>query len=330
VLGGALNLFGQNKSMEQMKKVYGDIKNLPGMQGPANLMGDFGSSVDGQQQFNPLTQSLMSLYGSTAPGMMTGQMANPLLQMGLGGMGNALSAANAANMYNVGPMNAGSLGISQGLFDQGMANLQRAGDVGGLRDEQLAMMREAYAPTAQKMRVDLSEDLYNMGLLGRKTDTQGSYGMQRAMLDAQNQADLGFQNAAFDRGMQQANYLQNLGMGQLGSGLGAESQAFRQALGSNQAKQNALNANLGLFSNLYGMGGELFGQNYGLGLEGMNTMNMFNRLGLDMAAMPYQLQAELLRGSGDHANAMANLGSQMASQKGGFFSSLGGMFGGGG
>jgi hypothetical protein len=327
LIGGALNLFGQNKSMDILKDTQDTLMNLPGMQGPSNLMGDFGSSVDGQQAFNQQTRNALSGLDATMPGLFGGQMANPLLQMGLGGLGSAVQGAQNAFNTNIGPMNAGSLGAAGGLMQQGLANMASAGDQSALYNQSLQNMREMYAPEQQRQQNQLFDALASKGLLGAKTDVSSGNTMQRNYFDAQAQADRGFQDAAFNRAQAEATRLGNLGMGQFGQGLGAEAQAFRQALGSNQAAQQAALQNAGLFQGLYGMGGDIFGQNYGLGLGGMDALLGMNRFGLDMAAMPYQLQADLLKGSGYHADAQAMLGKQMADSSGGFFSSLGGLFG---
>lgn len=327
LIGAGLNLFGQNKSMEYLKDTQSNLQNMPGMQGPANLSGQFGSSIDGQQAFNLPTQQMIGGLAGTMPGLLGGGMANPLLNLGLGGLSGAVGGASNAFNTNIGAMNQGSLGASGGLLQQGLSNLASAGDQSALYNQSLANQRAMYAPEQQRQQTQLFDAMAGKGLLGPKTDIESGNVMQRNYFDAQTRADQMMRDTAFGRAQTEASRLGQLGLGQIGQGLGAESQAFRQALGANTQAQQAALQNAQLYQNLYGMGGELFGQNYGLGLGGMDAMLGFNRFGLDAAAMPYQLQAGLLQGSGYHAEAQAALGQAMADQGGGFFSTLGGLFG---
>ena len=319
LLGGLGSLLGNQQAMKYFDQGRNDIQNLPGMQGPANLMGDFGSSVNGMFGFNP-TMSLANLgIGGTMGSLLAGQGGNQFGGIDLQGM-----LANLPGQQQLGAMNTLSGGQAGNLFGMGMQNMQAAGNQQGLYDQSLQVMRDAYAPQRQVEQNQLFDDLYSKGLLGAGTATQG----QNNMLDrffAQNaQADLGFQNQAFDRAMAQQNFLGNLGSQQVGQGFGAENQAWQQALGSlAQNQQFGLNR-LQQAQGLFDIGQNAFAQNYGLGLQGAETLLGYGDFGLRGAAMPYQLQAGLLQGGGYHAQALADLAAAQADASSGF---LGGMFG---
>lgn len=321
VLSGLGGLFGGTQSLKQYQKGIDHISRLPGMQGPSNLFGDFGSAVGGGFQFNQALGGAQNLLSGGLQGLLNYQIPQALQGLNLG---DVSSFTDSALSQTIGPMNAVASGAAQGLFDQGQANLLAAQDVGGLRNQQLDIMRQAFAPEAERRQVRMFDDLYSKGLLGPQTDTQGQSGIVRAMMESLNQADLGFQNEAFNRGMQQSQFLGNLGLQQIGQGFGAENQAFGQALQALGQNQTAGMQRLQAAQGLFGLGNDVFAQRHGLGLQGVESLLGMSDFGLRAARSPFELQAGLLSGSGQHADALQTLYGQLAKGTGGFF---GGMFG---
>ena len=318
MLGGLGSIFGNQKSMQYYDDAINNIKNLPGMQGPSNLLGDFGTSINGQFGFNPQMGAANQLIGSGLGGLLSGQGSNQFGNIDLQGMLNQFPTMSQEAMNTI------SGGAAPTLFDMGMANMQAAGNQQGLYDQQLSLLREAYAPQRQVEQNQLFDDLYSKGLIGQNTATQGQNNMLDRFFDRQNQQDLAFQNQAFDRALAQQTFLGNLGSGQVSQGLGAEGQSFNQTLGANQFNLGAATNRFNLAQGLFGLGQNAFAQNYGLGLQGAESLLGYGNFGLNAAAMPYQLQAGLLQGGGYHANALADIGINQASSSSSF---MGGLFG---
>jgi hypothetical protein len=319
MLGGLGGLFGGMQTQKMFDEGRQDIMGLPGMQGPSNLMGDFGTSIGGQFGFNNAMGNAQQLMQGTQQGLFQGQ--NPFANVGVM---DQYQQAMQGMQTPMGAGNAIAAGGAGNLFGQGMQNLQAAGNTQGIYDQQLDLQRQAYAPQAQRERTAMFDDLFAKGLLGSGTNTGSQNSIVRQLTDSQSQADLGFQQQAFARAQQEAGRLGGLGMQQTGQGLGAENQAFQQAMGAGGFNQQQLLGRLGAAQSLFGQGQEQFAQNYGLGLQGAETMLGFGDFGLRGAAMPYQLQAGLLSGSGYHSQALAGLTEAQASANAGF---MGGLFG---
>ena len=322
-LGG---LLGNNAAMEHLQTARNDILNLPGMQGPTGLGGSWGQvGANGQMQLGAGQQGALNMmsgqYGNLFGGGNAG-MFNPAINNL--NIGNQAQNVNNQLAQQMGAMNGISGMGAGGLFGMGMNNMMNAQNQQGLYNQSLDVMRQAAQPEQQRTQNRFMDQMYNMGLLGPNTNVQSGNGAARAMFDSFGQQDLGFQNQAFDRMANQQQFLGNMGMNQVGQGLGAEAQAFRQQLGALQQNQGAALQGLGAAQGLLGAQGNLFAQMFGLGQQGLETQLGFNDFGLRASAMPQQLQAQLLQGGGYHAGALANLGQGMADQSGGFFS---GMFG---
>jgi hypothetical protein len=184
-----------------------------------------------------------------------------------------------------------------------------------------------------------------MGMLG---STGGSPQIE-GLMNSFGQQDLGFQQEAFNRGTQRSQLMSQLGQGMFGQGMGVlgqnldqfnqgagfanmfnqgaaglEGQTFGQQLAANQFNtsqgMNRVNQALGLF----GHGADVFGGQFGLGMDAGRGLLDFGNFGLQAAAMPFQLQAALLGGSGRHAGALGGIAEKIAEAKSGFF---GGLFG---
>jgi hypothetical protein len=114
-----------------------------------------------------------------------------------------------------------------------------------------------------------------------------------------------------------ANF-QNLG--QFGAGL--EGQQFGQglqSLGFNTSQgQQRLQAAQGLF----GQGADIFGQQFGLGLGGVEGLLGAGQLGLQAARSPFELQASLLSGGGQHAQALGELAAGRGRAGAGLFGQI--------
>lgn len=320
-LGGLGSLFGGLMASRTLSRARDELQNMPGMHGPPGLYGDFGASRGGMFGFNPAMAGAQSALSGQIPGLFN-YTADPRLQAAMGGLdlGAAAGGLDALLQQQIGPGNAGALGVSGDLLSSGMANLAAAGDSSALQQEELAIMRERFAPEAQRTRNQMMDRLHSMGLLGAGTNTQSQSGIVRGTEEALAGADLDFQREAFGRGMQRQQFLGSLGQQQVGAGLGAENQAFAQALqalGQNQqAGMNRLQAAQGLF----GMDQDIFAQRMGLGLQGMEGLLGFGQFGLEAAGLPFQLQAALLGGSSGHAAAQAGLAQAQAEAQAGMFS----------
>lgn len=313
-LGG---LFGNGQAMKHLDEGRTDVLDLPGMSGPSNLMGDFGVSANGAFGFNnPMLGAQQGISGSL--GNLFGA-SNPFANMDFGGLFN--DASNALSQQ-IGPGNALSSGAGAGLLGMGLQNMLNAGNTQGIYDNQLQLMRSAYAPEQERQQNQLLDSLYAKGLLAPNTDVQSGNAMTRTYFDQQNQMENTFQQAAFGRAQAEAQRLGALGQGQVGQAFGAENQAFSQALQALQQNQSGFLQRMGAAQGLFGMGQDAFAQNYGLGLQGAESLLGYADFGLRGAAMPFQLQAALLSGGGQHADALAALAAQKAKQSSGFFGSL--------
>lgn len=330
---GLFGALGAKAADKAIKRGRTDVLGLPGMSGPAGLSGNFGSSFDGRFQLSPellaaqsgIQQQLPNLFGG-------GLFNNPSLQAALQGndIAGALSQSNAALQSQMGPQAFGGLGQLFGNVS-GLANQfgsELAGtNFGDVEAQQLANLRSAVEPEQNRLFNKLQDRLFATGQLG----STGGGEQMRGLFEAFGQQDRNLMNDAFGRAQaQRAQGLQGFqGLSGLASGL--EGQGFNQmlqALGQNQsAGMNRVNQALGLL----GGAQDIFGQNFGLGLQGAGGMLDFGQFGLDASSLPFQLQAQLLQGSGEHANALTELAGMRAQSSGGLFGgigkALGGLFG---
>lgn len=325
MLGGLGSIFGFGKQTKAYDEGREDILNLPGMSGPENLFGSWGASSGGGYTGSLQSEALRRTLGDVLPGLFQ-RNTNPQLAAAMQnlGLGDAASGANNWLSQVIGPMNQNSLANMGALFGGGMGNLAAAGDSSGLQQQELDIMRQRFAPEAQRMQNQMFDRMGQMGLLGPKTDVASANSLVRGTQQALTDADFGFQQAAFDRGMQRQGFLANLGMGQLQQGMGMENQAWTQALGALNQNQNSAFQRLNMAKDLFSLDQDVYNQNFGMGIKGADMIRLFDTLGLDASAMPFELQARLLGSSGAHAGSLADIAKAKAESSGSFF---GGLFG---
>ncbi len=248
-----------------------------------------------------------------------------------------------ANNLAGGPQDL-SGGLMQNLFSQGGANLTAAGDTNALRDSALATFRAQAQPATDRLFNQLQNRLFSTGQLGSTGGAQQVEGFFNAV----NQQDLGFQNAAIGAAQNEASFLSNLGQGQLSLGQGFQSQnlqkffndavqaqnfgqlgtsiegqGFQQLMNSQLARNSAGLQRLNAATGLLGLGNTFFNDAFNLGLGSSGQMVGLGNLGLQLSALPYELQASLLGSSGGIAEALAGVGSEKAGVLGGMISGLG-------
>ena len=359
---GALDLFGSSAGMRSYDTASKDIKSLPGMSGPQGVSGNFGSvNTQGQFAMDPQMLAMQQALGMGGMGFLGGGYANdPGLQQALmnNDIAGALGQANQALGVQQGASAFGGLGglygslqgqvaggpqdVSGGLmgnlFAQGFGNQLAAGNQSAIFDQSLASQRAAAAPMFQRQQNQLQDQLFAKGLLGQNSTATGD--AFRGMFEAQNQADLGFQNNAFGQAMQQQNFLANLGSSQIGQGqgflgqglsqynqnignmMGIEGLGFNQSLSANQFNTSQGMNRLAQAQGLLGFGGDLAASQYGIGLQGAQGMLGFGQFGLGAARSPFELQASLLGASGYHAQALGDLAAGRGQAQEGFFGGL--------
>jgi hypothetical protein len=284
-----------------------------------------------------MMQAQQAMLGGQGASLLGGGMFNdPRFQQAFQGndISGALGQANQAfgQQMGTGTQGLGQLagmfgGAVPGLMQQGMMNQQMAGNQGALQSQELAGLRAQAQPEQNRMFNQLQDRLFAQGRLG---STGGAENM-RGLFEAQGQQDLGFQSEAFNRAMQQQQFMGQLGgqqMGQAGQfgqqAGGLIGQGFGQTLQSLQQNQQAGLSRLQAAQGLFGQGADIFGSQFGLGLGAQDALSNINQLGLQAGRAPWELQAGLLSGSGQHANALQELGSTaIGSGKKGL---LGGLF----
>ncbi|NIN64736.1 MAG: hypothetical protein GTO63_08550, partial [Anaerolineae bacterium] len=109
--------------------------------------------------------------------------------------------------------------------------------------------------------------------------------------------------------------------GQLGTSI--EGQGFQQLMNSQLARNSAGLQRLNAATGLLGLGNTFFNDAFNLGLGSSGQMVGLGNLGLQLSALPYELQASLLGSSGGIAEALAGVGSEKAGVLGGMISGLG-------
>jgi len=308
-----------------------------------NMMGASGMGLMGGGLFND--PNFQQAFGNNDMAGALGQSNNALMQqMGnnaFGGMGGLFG--NASQLQNQMQANvmAGPQDISGGLqgqlFNQASQNL---GSFDATQNAQLANMRQAAQPFQDRQFNKMQNRLHSMGMLG---STGGGQQME-GLMNSFAQQDMDFQNQAFGRAMQQQNL--GLSQGQAGAGLqgqgfnqwnqnfsnaigagnfmqGLEGQQFGQNLQSTQQNQSAGMNRLNQAMGLFGQGADIFGQQFGLGLQGAGGMMDFGNFGLTAARTPFDIQSSLLAGSGRHAGGLASVAQGRADSQGGLFSGLG-------
>lgn len=324
---------------------------------------------------SPQQRALGAILGQQSGGLLAGGLFNdPRLQAALGGndIAGALGQANnalgqqAQGFFGQGALQglagqAGGLagllggrvaagpqdfsgGLQSGLFGQGAANFAAAGNQSGLFDQFLNTQRQAAQPQFNRQIQDLENRLFSQGRLG---STGGAEAL-RGVFEAQNQADLGFQNNAFGLAQNQQGFLaglggqqiglgsqllgQNLGQfnqdisglqGALGLGAGIEGQGFSQNLSALRQNQSAGLSRLQAAQGLFGLGSDTFASQFGLGLGGFGQTLDQGRFGLENILGLGNLEANRINAFSQSGNALASLAESQSGLLGGF---LGGLF----
>ena len=251
------------------------------------------------------------------------------------GLGNQF-----ANMTAQGPQDF-SGGMQGQQFGMGLQNQLAAMDQSGLQNQELNTMRTAAQPAMDRQFNQLQNRLFATGQMG---STGGGQQLE-GLFNSFGQQDLGFQQEAFNRASQQQNFLGNLGSQQIGQGAGLmgqnlgqfnqgaqlanmfqqgaaglQGQQFGQELGANQFNTSQGMNRVAQALGLVGQGSDMFNQSFGQGLGAAAGQLGFGEFGLDAARSPFELQAGLLSGGGQHAEALGALASEKAAGAGGFLS----------
>ena len=327
---------------------YGNFSMNPQMMALQGMMGGMSGGLLGGGLFNdPRFQQAFQMNDMAgALGQSDAALQQQMGNNAFGGLGGLFS--NASQLQNqmqanvmAGPQDF-SGGLQGQLFNQASQNL---GSFGATQSAELQAMRNAAQPAMNRQFNQLQNRLHSMGMLG---STGGGQQME-GLFNAQNQQDLDFQTQSFQRamgrqglGLQQGqagaalqgqgfnqwnqNFGNALGAGQFMQGL--EGQQFGQNLQALQQNQSAGMNRLNQAMGLFGQGADIFGQQFGLGMQGAGGMLDFGQFGLDAASMPYQLQAQLLGAGGSHARALADNSRALGSANSGFFGGLGSAVGG--
>lgn len=375
LISGIGNLFGGMRQGQILAEGRDDILSLPGMD-PLSISGSFGTAGPTGGSIAPGFLGVQNAANTLAPGLMAGGLfeLNPDLQaamsginfsQSLGGVQSALGQ-QAQGSFVPGAIDGLMQGSSDlfgnasarlaaglqdptgqmaGLFSSGAANQAASVDQAALQQMQLDTMRAAARPEFDRQFNRLQDRLFATGMSG----STGGAEQLRGLFEAQNQADLGFQDAAFGRALGQQQFLGNLGTQQtgLGAGLfgqnlgqmnqsfmdalaagnfgaGLEGQGFSQNLQALQQNQGAALQNLAAQQGLFGFGQDVFNQNVNLGFGAGNLGLGFGEFGLTSAMAPFNIQASLLGAGGQHADALARIAEARSNASGGFF---GGLFG---
>ena len=370
-IGGLLGgLFGNS----QIQSGISDIQGLAQFN-PQNAsiggLGNFAQTNGGSGfQLDPALQGANQQIGGMLPGLFGGGMAGQLTgamqdQGGITGATNQMNTAlsqqanpfyNQANFANtqqnmsgLGNMFANNVaqgpqdqsgGAMAGLFGQGFQNLQQAGDVQGLVQQNFDAAN-AMAQPGEQLATNRFLDR-EFQLTGGATSGSGQRGGEflQAQLGAQNQRLMNAQQL----GLQQSGQMGQLGLGQTGQGAGlmgqnlgffnqqanqagqfgqianqGESQGFQQILQALQGNQSAgtqrLSNMLGLFGAQQGAATDAIG----LGLQGVGAMQETGALGLQGVLGLLNAEANRIGATGMHAQAIGQSSSNSGGLLGGLF-----------
>lgn len=223
---------------------------------------------------------------------------------------------------------AGQLGGAQqgAQFGTNTALLQGAGllgqDFGQLRADQLNTFRQQAQPENQRAVNSTLQNLFGTGRLG----TTGGANVIGRLAEAQNQQDLGFQNAATQTAQNQFQLNQNAGQGLLGLGLqGSGLQGSLAATGL-EGQTGALNAilsrgqsRLGAAQQLFGFGSQVTQQPFQEAQQNLGIQASLNDQ--EMAALDASIRAgggQASAGANQAAAILANSGSPIGAAAGEF------------
>jgi hypothetical protein len=329
LVGGMIGAGERNAGQEELQRLQQYNPQNAGGFGGNVAFGPGGGQFTGNQQFQNFEQQL----GQQGQNLLGGGLFNNAgFQQAFGNndIAGALGQANqafgmqqnpffgagafqqnAANVNNLGNQFAQqtasgpqdfSGGLQQNLFAQGAANQTAAGDQSQLFNNSLSTQRQAAQAGQDRLFNKLQDKLFATGQLG---STGGGQQLE-GLFNSFNQADLGFQNNAFNQAQQQQQFLGNLGgqqiaqgQGFLGQNLGQfnqtaqnaaqfaglggqfEGQGFGQGLAALQQNQSAGQQRLAAAQGLFGQGADVFGQQFGLGLGAQGANQAQNQFGLE-------------------------------------------------
>jgi len=216
LMGGVSALSGLFGGSSATNAGRADLQNLPGMQGPTGIGGNFGNvSAGGQFTGSQGFQDMQSAVQQGGQSMLGGGLFNdPRFQQAFqqNDIAGALGQANQGFGAQAGSSAFGGLpGLNQqlmaqlgqdfsggaggALVNQGLINQQNAGDQKALFDQSLSAQRAAFAPEQARQQQALEQSLFSKGLLGAGSTATGE-GF-RGLFEAQGAQDLAFQNNAF-------------------------------------------------------------------------------------------------------------------------------------
>lgn len=252
-IAAGASIYGAQQQSKAAKKAAKQATPIPySVFGPG---GSFG--VD------PKTKQLTLAYGNNP-------FSNLMQALGL----NQLRSANGAQdrfLYGANPEVAAAY---QGMFGQGLTN--------GIQS-QLDLLRQAAAPEENRQRLGLDDQLYARGMLG----TSGGAERYRALMEAQNQADLQRQLSAVGLGNQEAINRFQAALGAVGQGQSAQQQQYNMGSGAFGSLFSQLmgqaNAGLGAASGtpagIAQYAAQASGAPYQAGFNFLNNSGLFNALG---------------------------------------------------
>jgi hypothetical protein len=377
LLGGGFNLLGGIFGNSGFEQARGDITDLA-QYNPMNAGTGAGNFQFGQGfgnfNENAQTQALRAAMNQSIAGGLGGGMLNdPRFQQAFqnNDIAGAMQQSNQANQmaampgvdpsvqnfFNLGQQLGQGLdprspqdmsgGVMGDMFQQGMANMFSAGDQEALYNRELNTMRQAAEPEMNRQFNKLQDRLFAQGRLG---STGGAENM-RGLFEAQNQADLGFQQNAFNRAANQRDFMGQMGQSQigLGSGLlgqnlgqhqntiqnimganqlgsGALSQNFQNTLAGIGQQQSAGNQRLMNALNIFGVGQGAQQQGFGQAMQAGNQLNQMNQFGLTGLLGLLNAESGRIGATGQHAQALGQVGQNQGGFLGGIMGGIGDLF----
>jgi hypothetical protein len=230
-------------------------------------------------------------------------------------------------------------GAQGGLFGAGFNAINQAGNVSGLVQQNLDASNALARPGEDRLinRFNNQEFLRTGGATSGAQERQGQ--LFDSLFGAQNQRVLSAQQT----GLQAQQQLGQFGLGATGQGAGllgqnlsqfnqgagfanlfgqgaqgVEGQAFGQGLQSLQQNQSAGQQRLSNAMNLFGLGNQTFGQNFGLGLQAQGSLTDRDQMFANLFLGQQNAAANRIGATGLHAGALA----ENTRNQGGFLSNL--------
>ena len=331
----AISLYGQHAASGQLDQTTRRLRNMS-RSGNAFGEGAFGSFENRQRPDSsvfratedPNSQQFRELLGSQGGQLLQGGLFNDPTFLGTfqsNDLGSAFGQAQGGNQVFQSPNAFGDFGGQvNNMFSQGNANLGRAGDVSGLVAQNLSASRALAEPFETDMRNNFFDSEFGKTLGA----TTGSGRRGAAFADSLFRADQNRVLGAQQLGQQQQQFFGNLGQQQIGQGFAGEGQGFQQQLQSLQQNQTAGQTRLGNAMGLFGLGRDTQQSQFGLGLQSQQANLAQNQFLQNMMLGLLNADANRIGAQSGFAQPIGQLGSNQSAQTGGFFSGLGGMFGG--